>query len=108
MRTADGRLVEPVRLPSELAGALAREAQRRGQSLGRVAGDLIAEVLPDALAEAARDLLTPHLPADERNPGALSPGVSDDASDEMGHQPNAAVILPGTGSELVTGSGGSE
>jgi len=60
MRTADGRLVGPVRVPPELFAAVEAEAARRGVSVGRCAGDLIAEVLPEALAETTRELLTRH------------------------------------------------
>ncbi len=53
MRTPEGRLVEPVHVPADVAERLAAEAERRGEPVGRVAGDLIAGVIADALAEAA-------------------------------------------------------
>jgi hypothetical protein len=53
----EGRVVERVRMPTDLIAALVCEADRRRQPLSRVAGDLVAEVLPSALAEAAADLL---------------------------------------------------
>jgi len=86
MRTADGRLVGPVRVPPDLFAAIEAEAARRGVSVGRCAGDLIAEVLPDALAETARELLCQH--------ATTSPGLPGDVVAISTDPPSVAPSLP--------------
>ncbi|MDA8037630.1 MAG: hypothetical protein M0Z69_00425 [Actinomycetota bacterium] len=52
----NGRVIEAVRVPAELAAAVRREARRRGADPSEYAGDLIARALPSAYAEALREL----------------------------------------------------
>ena len=52
-----GRVVEPIRVPPDLAQRLAAEAERRGVDPAILAGDLVAEQLAGALAEVAREVL---------------------------------------------------
>jgi hypothetical protein len=118
----DGRLRLRVDLPVAVVELADRLAGTAGLDREAVLGDLASVGLAPVLAEladraagtSARLRLTallpnaapPHLPPDERNPGALNPGAPDDAFDDVGHQPNAAAIVPGTGPEPVTGSDG--
>lgn len=70
--TIAGRVTIPVRVPGDLVAKAERIAQRTGEDRAVVLGDLVASVLPDALAEAARELLAPHLSPDAERPGLSS------------------------------------
>ena len=89
MKTPDGRLVEPARLPADLVEQLQAEADRRGVSIGRAAGDLIAEILPDALAEALRDAWA--LPTPDAK---VPPNLTSAAPPELLSLSQASPVVP--------------
>jgi hypothetical protein len=91
-----GRTTVRVPVPSHFLDEAERIAEEFGVDPAVVLGDLVAQQLPEALAESAREVLRLQSRSDTETPPTPAEGVSGPTSP----QDQAALSLPGEGSEL--------